>query len=512
MSLDLIISSKPEEVVIALLKDKNLIEIHTESNEDDNTISAGDIFLGKVKRTNPGLNSAFVNVGYEKDGFLHYSDLGSGYKSFEKAAKIAFNGKPDFSFKIENEIEKYGKIKDHISANQKLLVQITKEPISSKGPKVTTEITLPGRYLVLIPFSNKISVSQKIEDPEEKNRLVRLIESIRPKNFGVIIRTVAQTRKVAELNEDLQDLCEKWESIYVNAKDVKPPKKILGEINKASAIVRDLLNENFNSIVVDDQLMYVQLKEYIGKIAPDKTKIIKLHKGKADIFQTHGIHKQIKASFGRKVNMHNGGYLIIDHAEAMHVIDVNSGNRKGKENDSEANALQVNLDAAEEVARVLRLRDMGGIIAVDFIDMYQKENNMKLYKFLKEKMSSDRAKHNLIPPSKFGVIEITRQRLRPETSIDTKETCPTCHGTGEVQAAILITEQIKNAIEAADKSKGLVLQVHPFVEAYFKKGLVSRQMKWFLKHKKWIKIEGKTAKHLLYFKLLNKNKEVIQTS
>ena len=280
MSLDLIISSKPEEVVIALLKDKSLIEIHTESNEDDNTISAGDIFLGKVKRTNPGLNSAFVNVGYEKDGFLHYSDLGAGYKSFEKAAKIAFNGKPDFEFKIEKEIEKYGKIKDHISANQKLLVQITKEPISSKGPKVTTEITLPGRYLVLIPFSNKISVSQKIDDPEEKNRLVRLIESIRPKNFGVIIRTVAQTRKVAELNEDLQDLRDKWESIYVNAKDVKPPKKILGEINKASAIVRDLLNENFNSIVVDDQLMFVQLKEYIGKIAPDKTKIIKLHKGK----------------------------------------------------------------------------------------------------------------------------------------------------------------------------------------------------------------------------------------
>lgn len=512
MSLDLIISSKPEEEVIALLKDKSLIEIHTESNEDDNTISAGDIFLGKVKRTNPGLNSAFVNVGYEKDGFLHYSDLGAGYKSFEKAAKIAFNGKPNFEFKIEKEIEKYGKIKDHISANQKLLVQITKEPISSKGPKVTTEITLPGRYLVLIPFSNKISVSQKIDDPEEKNRLVRLIESIRPKNFGVIIRTVAQTRKVAELNEDLQDLRDKWESIYVNAKDVKPPKKILGEINKASAIVRDLLNENFNSIVVDDQLMFVQLKEYIGKIAPDKTKIIKLHKGKVDIFQTHGIHKQIKASFGRKVNMANGGYLIIDHAEAMHVIDVNSGNRKGKENDSEANALQVNLDAAEEVARVLRLRDMGGIIAVDFIDMYQKENNMKLYKFLKEKMSSDRAKHNLIPPSKFGVIEITRQRLRPETSIETKETCPTCHGTGEVQAAILITEQIKNAIKTADKSKGLVLQVHPFIEAYFKKGIISRQIKWFLKHKKWIKIEGKTSKHLLYFKLLNKKKEVIQAS
>ena len=507
MSLDLIISSKPKEDVIALLNDKKLIEIHTESKEEDKTFAAGDIFLGKVKRTNPGLNSAFVNVGYEKDGFLHYSDLGANYKSFQKAAKIAFNGKPKFDFPIEKEIDKYGKINDFVSANQKLLVQVTKEPISSKGPKITTEITLPGRYLVLIPFSNKISVSQKIEDAEEKNRLIRLIESIRPKNFGVIIRTVAQNRKVAELNEDLEELSIKWESIYTKAKDARPPKKILGELNRASAIIRDLLNATFNNIVVDDEIMYVQLKEYIGKIAPDKVKIVKLHKNKVDIFQHYGIHKQIKASFGRKVNLPNGGYLIIDHAEAMHVIDVNSGNRKGKENDAEENALQVNLEAAEEVARVLKLRDMGGIIAVDFIDMYQKENNQKLYKFLKEKMSKDRAKHNLIPPSKFGVVEITRQRLRPQTEIDTIETCPTCHGTGEVQAAILITDQIKNAITSADKSKGLILQVHPFVEAYFKKGLISRQVKWFMKYKTWIKIEGRTSKHLLYFKLMNKNRE-----
>jgi ribonuclease G len=507
VSLDLIISSKPGEDVIALLKEKKLIEIHTESKEEDKTFAAGDIFLGKVKRTNPGLNSAFVNVGYEKDGFLHYSDLGPSYKSFEKATKIALNGTPNFDFPIEKEIDKYGKIKDFVSSNQKLLVQVTKEPISSKGPKITTEITLPGRYLVLIPFSNKISVSQKIEDPEEKARLTRLIESIRPKNFGVIIRTVAQKRKVAELNQDLQELSEKWLSIFTKAKDVKPPKKILGELNRASAIVRDLLNENFNSIVVDDEIMFVQLKEYIGKIAPDRTKIVKLHKGKVDIFQHYGIHKQIKASFGRKVDMQNGGYLIIDHAEAMHVIDVNSGNRKGKENDSEANALQVNLDAAEEVARVLKLRDMGGIIAVDFIDMYENENNQKLYKFLKEKMSTDRAKHNLIPPSKFGVVEITRQRLRPTTVIETAEKCPTCHGTGEVQAAILITEQIKHAIESSNKSKGLILQVHPFVEAYFKKGLISRQIKWFFQYKTWIKIEGRTSKHLLYFNLLNKKRE-----
>ena len=423
MSLDLIITSKPKEVVIALLKDKSLIEVHTEKLED-NTISAGDIFLGKVKRTHPGLNAAFVNVGYEKDAFLHYSDLGASYKSIEKVTKQALNGNLPNDINILPEIEKYGKIKDQISANQKILVQITKEPISSKGPKVTTEITLPGRYLVLIPFTNKISVSQKIEDPEEKNRLVRLIESIKPKNFGVIIRTVAQTRKVAELNEDLQEIKEKWDSIYANIHDVKPPKKILGELNKASAIVRDILNEDFNSIIVDDPILHLQLKEYIERISPDKSKIVKLHKGKADVFQEYGIHKQIKASFGRKVPINNGGYLIIDHAEAMHVIDVNSGNRSNKALSQEETALEVNLIAASEIARQLQLRDMGGIIVVDFIDLRKAESRKELLNKMKEFMKLDKAKHHILPPSKFGLVQITRQRVRPEMEIKTSETIP----------------------------------------------------------------------------------------
>lgn len=508
LSLELIISSNPQEVSIALLKDKKLIELHKEAN-DDSSISSGDVFLGKVKRTHPTLNAAFVDVGYERDGFLHYSDLKINYRSFAFYAKQSMLGLKPNELELKEDIPKDGKIKDEISANQKVLIQIAKEPISSKGPKITTEITLPGRYLVLIPFSNKISVSQKIDDPEEKSRLIRLIESIKPKNFGVIIRTVAQTKKVAELDEDLADLVEKWHSIYDNIKDIKPPKKILGELNKASAIVRDMLNGDFSSIHVDDNLLFVQLKEYIAKVAPEKSKILKLYKGKLDIFQEYGVHKQIKAAFGRKVNLPGGGYLIIDHAEAMHVIDVNSGNRRGKDAVPENNVLQVNMEAAEEVARILRLRDMGGIIAVDFIDMYQKENNMTLYKFLKKEMHTDKAKHNLIPPSKFGVVEITRQRMRPETSIVTAEACPTCHGTGEVQATILVTDQIRNAIDSADKSDGITLLVHPFVEAYFKKGFISRQVKLLFKHKKWIKIKGQTSKDLLYQKLINNKGEEI---
>lgn len=508
LSLDLIISSKKDEVTIALLEDKKLIEIHKEGN-DTVTFNAGDVFLAKVKRVHTGMNAAFVDVGYEKDAFLHYSDLGSNFLSFSSHAKKAIAGQ--FSRELENkeEIDKDGKMKDLLSGGHTIVAQVVKEPISSKGPKITTDISLPGRYLVLIPFSNKVSVSQKIDDKDEKQRLVRLIESIKPNNFGVIIRTVAQNKKVAELNDDLIELVERFHNIYENLDSTLPPKKVLGELDKAVTIVRDQMNKDFNSIYVDDQLVFTQLKEYISKVAPSRTKILKLYKGKLDIFHEFGIHKQIKAAFGRKVHLSGGGYLIIDHAEAMHVVDVNSGNRKGKENSHEENALQVNLEAAEEIARLLRLRDMGGIIAVDFIDMYEQENNMKLYKHLKEKMRSDRAKHNLIPPSKFGVVEITRQRMRPETEIDTSDVCPTCHGTGEVQATILVTDQIRTAIANADKSKGLILQVHPFVEAYFKKDFISRQMKLSWEHKTWIRIEGVTSRDLLEYKLFNKNRELV---
>lgn len=508
MSLELIIQSKEKEVTSALLEDKKLIEIHKEE-EEEKTFAAGDIFLGKVKRVHIGLNAAFVDVGYEKDGFLHYSDLGSNYESFKHYTKLALNGQIPKELSIKKEIDKEGKIKDVVSQGQLVVVQVTKEPISSKGPKITTEITIPGRYLVLVPFSDKVSISQKIEDKDERKRLTRLIESIKPKNFGVIIRTVALDKKVAQLNEDLSDLVEKWNSIYENLNNTRPPKKILGEISKSNAIIRDSLNNDFSSITVDDQLIYNQLKEYITTKAPDRKKILKLYKGKLDIFQEFGIHKQIKASFGRKVNLKGGGYLIIDHAEAMHVIDVNSGNRKGKEKDHESNVLNVNIEAAEEIARLLRLRDMGGIIAVDFIDMYEPENNKKLYETLKSAMSKDKAKHNLIPPSKFGVVEITRQRMKPETAIETNEACPTCHGTGEVQATILVTDQIRNAIEHADKSNGITLQVHPFLEAYFKKGFISRQIKLSFKYKKWIKIIGVTSKDLLDFKLFDKSGEQI---
>ena len=386
-------------------------------------------------------------MGYEKDAFLHYLDLGPQFKSMNKYVQASIKGKQSTHKlgynKIEADISKDGKIKEHISSNQLIAVQVTKEPISSKGPRLSAEVTIPGRYLVLVPFSEKISVSQKIKDAKERDRLVRLINSIKPRKFGVIIRTVAQNKKVAELDQDLRDLEQKWAKMYGEMKSASPRKKLLGEMNRATTVLRDELNKEFSSIHVDDEGLFNDLKDYVKTIAPEKEEIVKLYSGKVSLFEYRGINKQIKATFGRKVNLKSGAYLIIDHTEAMHVIDVNSGNRKATNTDQELNALDTNIESAEEIARLLRLRDMGGIVALAFIDMYDRANNMKLVESFKQFMKGDKAKHNIQAPSRFGVVELTRQRVRPETEIKTTETCPTCFGKGEVQASILIIDEIE---------------------------------------------------------------------
>jgi ribonuclease G len=299
--------------------------------------------------------------------------------------------------------------------------------------------------------------------------------------------------------------------MHSNIKNGQPTKRVLGELNTRKSILRDLLNGDFTNVHVNDAGLMSEMKEYIQSIAPGKEKIVRLYDGKLDIFEKFGINKQIKTLFGKKVPLPSGGYLIIEHTEAMHVIDVNSGNRKGTDG-QESNALATNIEAAEEIARVLQLRDMGGIVCVDFIDMHEKENNRILFEKMKEFMKSDRAKHNLIPPSKFGVIEITRQRVRPETDIQTSESCPTCGGTGEIQASILFAEEIENNLNyliSDRKENSIVLLVHPYLEAYFKNGFISKQLKWLFKHKKWIPIRGITAHHLLQYSFVNKENEEI---
>jgi len=512
---ELIINSTPSEVVIALLNDKRLVEINREKGNND--FSVGDIYLGRVKKVMPGLNAAFVDVGYEKDAFLHYLDMGPQALSVMKFTKSVLEGKQTTSnlmyFKQESDIPKDGKIANMVKSNDQILVQIAKEPISTKGPRITSEISLAGRYLVLVPFSDKVSVSQKLKTREEKERLKRLIQSIKPKNFGVIIRTVAEGKSVADLDADLKDLVNKWEHCFEQLKSAKPPHRVLGEIKRTSAILRDLLNASFNNIHVNDQSLYEEIKSYIKTIAPDKEHIVKHYKGTEPIFDFFGVDRQIKGLFGKHVNMKSGAYLIVEHTEALHVIDVNSGNRTKSANNQEANALEVNIDAAVEVARQLRLRDMGGIIVVDFIDLHSAENRKILFERMRDEMKKDRAKHNILPPSKFGLIQITRQRVRPEMNIVTTEKCPSCNGTGEIQASILMIEQIENNLRYIVKEqnqKEVTLCVHPFLEAYLTKGLISMRKKWSWKIGGKIKVKAVSSYHFLEYHFLNKLEDEIK--
>tara|TARA_B100000809_G_scaffold121514_1_gene119715 strand:- start:256 stop:1785 length:1530 start_codon:yes stop_codon:yes gene_type:complete len=507
MNFELIIDSRPSEVVIALLRDKHLIELHKENN--NNSYSVGDIYLGKVKKVVPGLNAAFVNVGYEKDGFLHYLDLGTNMNSYKKFTQKTIAKKNNTAslknFRKEKEIDKTGQITDVLKSGDRILVQVSKEPISTKGPRLTAEISIAGRNMVLLPFSNKISLSNKIKSQEEKVRLKRLLKSIKPEGFGVIVRTVAKGKKVIELDSNLKVLYKKWQSAFKELKDAQAPQMILKELNRSTAILRDILSEGFNSIHVNDKDLYLELKDYLISIAPEQEKILKLYKSKNPILQNFDVTKQIKAAFGKTVNMKNGTYLVIEHTEAMHVIDVNSGKKVDAKKDQEENALLVNLGAAEEIARQLRLRDMGGIIVVDFIDLYNAKNRKLLFEKMREFMKDDKAKHHILPPSKFGLIQITRQRVRPEMNIDTRENCPMCVGNGKIDSSLLLIDtienKIKNLVEKSDNGK-IRISTHPFIASHINKGVFSKGMKWSFKYKRLIKITPDDRLHLLQYSIV----------
>lgn len=516
MKTELIIRSNSSGIDFALLKDGKLTALNKETN--GNKFSVGDIFLAKIGKVLSGLNASFVNVGYEKDGFLHYHDLGAKLLSLNKFIKGISTGKiKDYTlknFQLEKDIDKGGSIVDVLKTGQNSLVQIVKEPISTKGPRMSSEISIAGRYMVLVPFSERVSVSQKITDLQEKERLKRLVKSIKPKGFGVIIRTVAENKKVADLDRDIQNSLERWIVMCKQIKIVKAqqtPVKVLSELNRASSILRDLFNDSFTNIVTNDEILFLEIKEYLQEIAPEKENIVSLYKYKVPIFEKFGIERQIKTSFGRTVSMSKGAYLVIEHTEALHVIDVNSGNRSNKAMSQADTALEVNLIAASEVARQLQLRDMGGIIVVDFIDMHTAEHRQKLYDHLRTEMAFDRTKHKILPPSKFGLIQITRQRVRPEMVIKTQEPNPS--GSGEVEAPIVLLDTIKVELDKlvdSKKHKKVVLNVHPFIAAYLKKGIPSIQQRWFTKYKKWIKILPRDAYQYLRFDFTNEKGEQIK--
>lgn len=514
MTKELIINTAPQGVEIALLEDKKLVELHTE--KVDANFAVGDLYLGKVKKLIPGLNAAFIDVGFEKDAFLHYTDLSPYVRSILKFTQQAITDKSekgfDFSeFKVEPEIVKTGKITEVLNGKPNILVQILKEPIAAKGPRLSCELSLPGRFVVVTPFNDIVAVSRKIHSSDERKRLQKIIEAIKPKNLGVIVRTAAEGKHTAELHEDLLALVDTWKAIQQNLKGATAPAKILKEQGKTTSILRDLLNEDFNRIVVNDKGIFSDTKSYIQKIAPHKADIVSFFNNESPIFDNFGITKQVKAAFGKTVNLPSGAYIIIEHTEALHVIDVNSG-YKSVSNNQEQNALETNLEAAEEIARQLRLRDLGGIIIVDFIDMKLPDNKKKLTDAMDQFMKVDRAKHAVLPITKFGLMQITRQRMKPEMSINTSEVCPSCNGTGKISSTLILEDEIFKNLNylIMQRHKGLTVVVHPILYTYLTAGFPSRRLKWSWKFKQKIKIKANSANQLTEFKFFDDSDEEIK--
>ena len=515
MTSEVIIDVRQTEISIALLEDKRLVEYQNEPKSA--SFSVGNIYIAKVKKLMPGLNACFVDVGFERDAFLHYLDLGSQFNSYNKYLKqVQSDRKKLFPFSKATmlpDLKKDGSVQQALTVGQEVLVQIVKEPISTKGPRLTGELSFAGRYLVLMPFGNKVSVSSKIKSGEERARLKQLIHSIKPQNCSVIVRTVAEGKRVAELDSEMKILTKRWEDVISKVqKTQKRPQQVFEETGRAVALLRDLFNPSYENIYVNDEEVFNDVKDYVTLIAPEKANIVKLYTGKVPIFDNFNVTKQIKSSFGKTVNYKHGAYLIIEHTEALHVVDVNSGNRSRSENGQEANALDVNLGAADELARQLRLRDMGGIIVVDFIDMNLAEDRQMLYERMCKNMQKDRARHNILPLSKFGLMQITRQRVRPAMDVNVEETCPTCNGTGKIKSSLLFTDQLERKNDTLVNKIGIkkfTLHVHPYVAAYINQGMMSLKMKWQLKYGFGVKVIASQKLAFLQYEFYDAQKQFI---
>ncbi|MCX6353040.1 MAG: Rne/Rng family ribonuclease [Bacteroidetes bacterium] len=496
MSKELIIQTSPEGAEIALLQDKRLIELHHDNVDEDFLV--GDIYLGKVRKLIPGLNAAFVDIGHEKDAFLHYHDLGPNLPSLLKFGdSIKKSGQIQTYvdvFRNLPTINKNGKIEDALETGQQIIVQIVKEPISTKGPRLTSEISVPGRFFILIPFSETISFSKKIKTKEERDRLKRIILELKPKNFGLIARTNAEGVSDEELRADFEKLINDWAGIVKALATGKA--KLYSEAVKTESILRDILNASFEKITVDNPTIYKRIKTFVQSISPGQEDIVKYYKGDKPVFEALEVDKQIRSLFNKIVNLGGGSYLIVEHTEAMHVIDVNSGSKKGKTANQEDTALKINLEAIDEIARQLRLRDMGGIIVIDFIDVKSAANKKLVYEKMREAMTADRAKHTILQLTKFGLMQITRQRVRPEINMEASEPCEVCNGTGVVPKGVPINEELENRITQMIMEKGLkrlTVKLNPLLQAYFTKGIISRRLKWLLDYRcnvKLIAVEG----------------------
>ena len=511
---DLVVDVSSAEVRIALMQNHRLIEISRESSQGHD-YSVGDVFLGRVKKLLPTLNAAFVDIGDSKEAFIHYLDLGlyfTAFDTFVRESNPNRNLKELYSrIKLGPILEKEGKVDAHLKVGQMVIVQIVKEPISTKGSRLTAEISLAGRNIVLLPFAEKVSVSQKVSSKEERRRLETLVKSILPKNYGAIIRTAAEGKNAAILVAEVRSLIDKWEGSWKTIARNKGVGLLFTEYSKTTTVLRDLFNDSFSNVYVNDEKIFEETKSYISQISPEQEKIVKLYEGREPIFDHFEVTRQIKSSFGKVVPIKQGAYLVIETTEALNVIDVNSGIRT-KTSNQEENAYEVNRLAAEEIARQLRLRDMGGIVIVDFIDMDSQEHRNALFKYMTELLSEDRAKHNVLPLTKFGLMQITRQRIRPVTEINTTEQCPMCHGTGKVASSVVIDEQIERKLAYFVNDRGirtLTLKVSPILGAYLQRGFNSFLRKWKRKYKCKLNVLETTDFNVLQNEFLNEKGEAL---
>ena len=514
MSNELVIKKSSSGIEIALLSEKKLTELHKE--QFDASFQVGDFYLGKVRKISPSLNAAFVDLKSEKDGFLTYFDLGPNIKSIQKFVKH-IRQNPQLTadldhFEFEDRTNKAGKISQTLRSGELLLVQIIKEPIASKGPKVTCDISIAGRYFILVPFTQSISISRKIGNVKEKNRLKDLARSLCPKNFGVIIRTVAEGVALEELDKDLRDLMKKWDDLVLGLRKAQVGQRITNNENRLESLLRDIVNDSFTQISTDDTEIYKLLETTLNKYNLDTAKVLRLYQGKVPIFDQFGVSKHIKSAFGKSVPFSGGAYLIIEHTEALHVIDVNSGSTSFDPQNREENVYQINIEAVAEIARQIRLRDLGGIIVVDFIDMRDPKNKASLHQKLKDAMSTDRARHTILPITKFGLVQITRERVRPQLEIANQELCSACMGTGKSDSNVQLLDKIENEIiylwEQMNQ-KNITLKAHPLVTQYFKIGFPSIRLKWWLQYKRWLRLEKDQHSALSHYIFVNGDKQPI---
>ena len=489
MVKEIIINSTSSQTRVAITEDGNLADFFVDYPENRRMV--GDIYLGRIARVLPGIRAAFIDIGMKHDAFLHFSDIGERTQQLQDMLGDEDTDVDEdeevnesVSTQIKTEPKRTEPQIPTLKKGQEILIQIIKEPVSNKGVRVTSSVSLPGRFCVLLPYDNKVGISKKIYDFKERKRLRYIARQIVPENYGLIIRTVAAKQDEEILKDDLKNLMKTWEKIEKEAKTQNPPALVYQDLNTTVSVIRDLFNSDISKIFVDSKKLHKEIKNYLELVQPAIAEKVELYKSTYGIFNTFKVEEQIKTLMGRKVSLPSGGYLIIEHTEAMVVIDVNSG-KYAKSKEQELNSLKTDLEAAREIARQLRLRDIGGIIVIDFIDLEDDKNRKKVYDELKKEFRKDRAKVSVLPMSDFGLIQITRQRIRQNIVQAIKEVCPECHGTGLLTKSSHLVYDLESWLKKfrrKSRERSIIIKSHPSTIAKIREGKIKSLFKLQLKY------------------------------